>query len=79
MPRNPLTASRMAKVFSRWRSYGAERQSVMREAIEGWQPQICQRIQLRWWPCSGRNDHHDNGNADQQQEDSSLLRLCSPP
>ena len=33
--RNPITASRMAKVFSRWRSYEAERQSAMREAIEG--------------------------------------------
>ena len=33
--RNPITASRMAKVFSRWRSYGAERRSAMRQAIEG--------------------------------------------
>ena len=33
--RNPITASRMAKVFSRWRSYGAERQSAMRQAIDG--------------------------------------------
>ena len=32
--RNPITASRMAKVFSRWRSYGPERQSAMRAAIE---------------------------------------------
>ena len=32
--RNPITASRLAKVFSRWRSYGPERQSAMREAIE---------------------------------------------
>ena len=31
--RNPVTASRMAKVFARWRSYGAERQSAMRSAI----------------------------------------------
>ena len=26
---------RLAKVFSRWRSYGAERQSAMRQAIDG--------------------------------------------
>ena len=32
--RNPITASRMAKVFSRFRSYGVERQRVMVEAIE---------------------------------------------
>jgi aminopeptidase N len=32
--RNPITASRMAKVFSRCGSYGAERQRVMREAID---------------------------------------------
>jgi len=32
--RNPITASRLAKVFSRWSSYGPERQSAMREAIE---------------------------------------------
>ena len=32
--RNPVTASRMAKVFSRWRSYGTERQQDMRVAIE---------------------------------------------
>ena len=32
--RNPVTASRMAKVFSRFRSYGTERQRVMCEAIE---------------------------------------------
>ena len=32
--RNPVTASRMAKVFSRWRSYGSERQQDMRVAIE---------------------------------------------
>jgi aminopeptidase N len=32
--RNPITASRMAKVFSRWRSYGPERQGAMRAAIE---------------------------------------------
>jgi aminopeptidase N len=31
---NPITASRMAKVFSRCGSYGAERQRVMREAID---------------------------------------------
>jgi len=33
--RNPITASRMAKVFSRWSSYGPERQSAMRQAIDG--------------------------------------------
>ena len=32
--RNAITASRMAKVFSRFRSYGSERQRVMCEAIE---------------------------------------------
>ena len=32
--RNPITASRMAKVFSRWQSYGADRQARMREALE---------------------------------------------
>ncbi|WP_353291495.1 aminopeptidase N [Synechococcus sp. M16CYN] len=32
--RNPITASRMAKVFSRYKSYGLERQQVMREAID---------------------------------------------
>ena len=32
--RNPITASRMAKVFSRWRSFGPERQERMREALE---------------------------------------------
>ncbi|MEY4360582.1 MAG: putative aminopeptidase, partial [Cyanobacteriota bacterium] len=29
--RNPITASRMAKVFSRWQSYGPERSARMRE------------------------------------------------
>ena len=32
--RNPITASRMAKVFSRWQSYGPARQARMREALE---------------------------------------------
>ena len=32
--RNPITASRMAKVFSRWSSYGVDRQSAMRQAID---------------------------------------------
>ena len=32
--RNPVTASRMVKVFSRWRSYASERQVVMKEAIQ---------------------------------------------
>ena len=32
--RNPVTASRMAKVFSRWRSYGHQRQQEMQAAIE---------------------------------------------
>ena len=32
--RNPITASRMAKVFSRCSSYGPERQTVMRQAID---------------------------------------------
>ncbi|MCP9840282.1 aminopeptidase N [Synechococcus sp. J7-Johnson] len=32
--RNPITASRMAKVFSRWQSYAPERGERMREAME---------------------------------------------
>ena len=32
--RNPITASRLAKVFSRWRSYGAIRSARMGEALE---------------------------------------------
>ncbi|MFM8605683.1 MAG: aminopeptidase N, partial [Cyanobium sp.] len=32
--RNPITASRLAKVFSRWGSYGPERGARMREALE---------------------------------------------
>jgi aminopeptidase N len=32
--RNPITASRLAKVFSRWRSYGPERSARMAEALE---------------------------------------------
>ena len=32
--RNAITASRMAKVFSRWQSYGPERSARMREALE---------------------------------------------
>jgi aminopeptidase N len=32
--RNPITASRMAKVFSRWQSYGPERSVRMHEALE---------------------------------------------
>jgi aminopeptidase N len=32
--RNPITASRMAKVFSRWRSYGPSRQQLMRSALQ---------------------------------------------
>jgi aminopeptidase N len=32
--RNPITASRLAKVFSRWRSYGPERSAQMRDALE---------------------------------------------
>jgi aminopeptidase N len=32
--RNPITASRLAKVFSRWQSYGTERSTRMREALE---------------------------------------------
>ena len=32
--RNPITASRMAKVFSRWRSYAPERADRMREALD---------------------------------------------
>ena len=32
--RNPITASRMAKLFSRWQSYGPERGQRMREALE---------------------------------------------
>ena len=32
--RNPITASRLAKVLSRWRSYGSERSDQMRAALE---------------------------------------------
>ena len=32
--RNPITASRLAKVFSRWQSYGPARQARLREALE---------------------------------------------
>jgi aminopeptidase N len=32
--RNPITASRLAKVFSRWQSYGPVRQARLREALE---------------------------------------------
>jgi aminopeptidase N len=32
--RNPITASRLAKVFSRWRSYGSERRQAMHAALE---------------------------------------------
>jgi len=32
--RNPITASRMAKLFSRWQSYGPERRARMRDALE---------------------------------------------
>jgi aminopeptidase N len=32
--RNPITASRMAKVLSRWQSYGEQRGARMREALD---------------------------------------------
>ena len=32
--RNPITASRLAKVFSRWQSYGSQRRARMAEALE---------------------------------------------
>ena len=32
--RNPITASRLAKVFSRWRSYGSQRRQAMHGALE---------------------------------------------
>jgi aminopeptidase N len=32
--RNPITASRLAKVFSRWRSYGPQRAAAMHDALE---------------------------------------------
>ena len=32
--RNPITASRLAKVFSRWQSYGRQRREQMRAALE---------------------------------------------
>jgi aminopeptidase N len=31
--RNPITASRLAKVLSRWRSYGPERSAAMHDAL----------------------------------------------
>jgi aminopeptidase N len=33
--RNPITASRLVKVFSRWQSYGPSRRDRMHEALEG--------------------------------------------
>ena len=33
--RNPITASRLAKAFSRWQSYGPKRAQAMRSALEG--------------------------------------------
>jgi Aminopeptidase N len=32
--RNPITASRMAKVFSRWRSYAPARQDAVQQALK---------------------------------------------
>jgi aminopeptidase N len=32
--RNPITASRMAKVFSRWQSYAVPRRAAMGAALE---------------------------------------------
>ncbi|MFO0104883.1 MAG: aminopeptidase N C-terminal domain-containing protein, partial [Cyanobium sp.] len=32
--RNPITASRLAKVYSRWRSYGPQRSAAMAAALE---------------------------------------------
>jgi aminopeptidase N len=32
--RNPIVASRIAKLFSRWQSYGPQRRERMREALE---------------------------------------------
>jgi aminopeptidase N len=32
--RNPITASRLVKMFSRWQSYGPTRRDRMREALE---------------------------------------------
>jgi aminopeptidase N len=32
--RNPITASRLAKIFSPWQSYGPQRAARMREALE---------------------------------------------
>jgi aminopeptidase N len=32
--RNPITASRLAKVFSRWQSYGPVRSAAMHAALE---------------------------------------------
>jgi aminopeptidase N len=32
--RNPITASRLAKVFSRWQSYGPARSAAMHAALE---------------------------------------------
>ncbi|MEB3307524.1 MAG: aminopeptidase N [Cyanobacteriota bacterium] len=32
--RNPITASRLAKIFSRWRSYAPERRAQLRQALE---------------------------------------------
>jgi aminopeptidase N len=32
--RNPITASRLVKVFSRWQSYGPSRRERMHEALD---------------------------------------------
>jgi aminopeptidase N len=32
--RNPITASRLAKVFSRWQSYGPNRRAPMADALQ---------------------------------------------
>ena len=32
--RNPITASRLAKTLSRWRSYGPQRSESMRQALQ---------------------------------------------
>ncbi|PTT98382.1 hypothetical protein DBR45_33470, partial [Pseudomonas sp. HMWF031] len=31
--RNPITASRMAKVFSRWHTYGPQRKAAVQQAL----------------------------------------------
>ena len=74
--RNPITASRMAKVFSRCGSYGPERQRSCVRPSTSWPPSRCRRTRPRWCSCSRRNHHqHKHG---QQQEHQPELSVAAP-